>query len=157
MRLLTTTLLALGLTACSDSTGIAGLRLRLDVDRSDVARDGSVEVTVTATNVSSRTITVYAPESYGMCLHAFRVEDRFGRQVNVLEALCAHVNIIGPQPFDLAPGASVTASDAWEPATSTLDGEPIPAGIYRLRGHYHAGELGKESVELTGARTITVR
>jgi hypothetical protein len=151
-RLLAAAVFALTAIACSDSTGPAGLRLTISIDRDQVARDESVEVTLTATNTTRRTLTVFAPESYGACMRAFRVFDSAQREVSVETFFCALINIIGPLPIELAPGASVTARDTWEPGKSTLDGQAIPAGTYRLVGHYHV----EQSVVLSAPESITV-
>ena len=151
-RFLVTAALALGIVSCSDSTGPHGLRLTMSVDRAQVSRDGSVEVTLTATNTSHRAVTVFSPESYGACMRAFRVFNATQREVQVETFLCALLQVIGPLPIELAPGQSVTARDNWEPGRSTLDGQPIPVGTYRLVGHYHV----EEAIAVTTPRTITV-
>ena len=124
----------------------------MSVDRTQVARDGSVEVTLTATNTSGRTLTVFSPDSYGACLHAFRVFDAMEREVAVETFLCALLQVIGPLPLELRPGESVTAQDHWEPGRSTLDGQPIPAGTYRLVGHYHV----EEALVVSAPESITL-
>jgi hypothetical protein len=152
MRPFTISIILAGLLSCTDSVGPTGLRLRLDVDRNVVALDDSVAITLTATNATRRSLTVFAPESYGVCMHAFRVFDATQREVNVETFLCALITIIGPRPIELAPGASVTARDYWKPGTSTLDGQAIPSGTYRLFGHYHA----EQSVVLSAPEQITL-
>jgi hypothetical protein len=144
-RFIAAAALAIAVVACSDSASPHGLRLTMTVDRTQVARDGSVEVTLTATNISNRALTVFSPDSYGACMRAFRVFNTAQREVNV-DFLCALLQVIGPLPLELAPGQSVTARDHWDPGRSTLDGEPIPAGTYRLVGHYHVEEAVVVSV-----------
>jgi hypothetical protein len=139
MRLFSGSVLALLVMSCSGSTEPGmGLRMVLSLDRTEVARPDSIEVTLQVINESGRTVRAIAPESYGMCFHAFQVADAAGRAVSIPEALCALLSLIGPQPIDLAPGASVTVKDLWWPGSSSLDGQPLPAGTYRLNGVYHA-------------------
>jgi hypothetical protein len=136
MRILATTLLALAAISCVDGTDPSGLRMALTVDKTQVTRADSVRLTLTLTNLSPRARTVLAPESYGMCFHGFRVFDAAEREVSLAAYFC--LAIVGPGPIELAPGASVTATDFWKPADSSLDGAAIPAGTYRLVGQYHA-------------------
>jgi hypothetical protein len=152
MRRLVFSAFLMALASCADSTGPAGLRLTLAVDKTQVARDDSVRVTLTATNLSRRPITVVAPESYGVCRHAFQIVDAQQRPVNVTEFLCALVSLIAPQPMTLLPGATVTARDYWKPAESRMDGQAIPAGTYLLTGRYDV----EQSVVLSAPRSITV-
>ena len=127
---------ALAAISCADSTAPAGLAMTVSLDQDRVAMDDSVLVTLRIANVSSSPKTVTTPESYGMCMHAFRVVTRDRREVNVHEFLCALVSMIAPQPLVLAPGASVTARDYWKPGESTIDGRPISADVYALMGRY---------------------
>jgi hypothetical protein len=151
-RFLVSAALALAVASCSDATGPHGLRLTMSVDRTQVARDGSVEVTLTATNTSNRAVTVVSPDSYGACMRAFRVFTAAQREVQVETFLCALLQVIGPLPMELAPGQSVTARDNWEPGRSTLDGQPLPTGTYRIVGHYHV----EDALAVSAPESITV-
>ena len=152
MRLLALSALFVFLASCDDPASPTGLRLTLALDKTQVARDDSVEVTLTATNFSRRPITVFTPDTYGICRHAFQIEDEQKRSVTVMEALCAAVSLVGPQPLILQPGASVTARDYWKPAESHIEGQPVPVGAYRLFGRYDV----EQSVVLTAPQRITL-
>jgi hypothetical protein len=119
-----------------DTASPDGLVMSVALDQRRVTMDDSVRVTLAITNVSAVPRTVTAPDGYGMCMHAFRVISGDMRAVTVQEALCALVDIVGPQPLVLAPGQTVSARDFWKPAESLLDGRQIPPGDYHLFGRY---------------------
>lgn len=123
-----------------DAVAPNGLVMSVALDQRRVTMDDSVRVTLAITNVSVIPRTVTAPESYGMCLRAFRVIARDMRAVDVEEFLCAAIQIIGPQPLMLAPGETVSAHDYWKPGTSTIAGQRIPPGDYHLFGRYLVGD-----------------
>jgi hypothetical protein len=128
--------LSIATAACGEPTAASGLAMRVSLDRDQVVRSDSVRVTLTITNVSRAQRTVTAPESYGMCLRAFRVITADKRSVALPEFLCAAITIVGPQPLVLAPGSSVTVRDHWRPESSTIDGQALPAGRYGVVGRY---------------------
>ena len=128
--------LAVSASCGGDAAAPNGLVMSVELDQRRVTLDDSVRVTLAITNVSPIARTVTSPESYGMCMHAFRVTARDMREVTVQEFLCAFTSIIGPQPLVLAPGETVTAHDYWKPAESFIAGQRIPPGDYHLFGRY---------------------
>ena len=134
-------LIAAGLAACSSTEpGLAGLRLDATLDRATVQRDDSVRVALILSNVSTDPIQVTPAEAYGICMHAYEVFDARGRQVSVLEALCALLDIYFPGPVTLPPNQRIVITDWWKPADSRLDGAPLVPGPYTVRGRAFAGE-----------------
>jgi hypothetical protein len=136
MRTACTAILALALLSCGDPAAPSDLAIVLTVGPTQLVRTDSVEITLQITNRSSRIIDATDPSSYGMCQHAFQVYASSNREVAVPTFLCAAV--VGPLPLELAPGESVTVIDYWKPGDSTLEGQPIPAGTYRVVGLYDA-------------------
>lgn len=118
-------------------------RLQLDIalDKTSVARDDSVRISLTLTNASLRPVNVMPAEAYGICNHAFQVHDALQREVSVMTAFCIHaLSIAIPQPVALYPGEQIVIRDWWKPADSRLDGQPIAPGAYRVRGRAAAAE-----------------
>lgn len=149
------TIAALMLAACSSGTEPFDPVLRLDIQLGGAAVDytDSVRVSLTLTNVSARTVEVFPADAYGICMHAFEVFDSGKRQVSLMEAFCALADFIAPEPIDLAPGNKIAITDWWRPSESTIDGEPIPPGVYQLRGRAFADER----IARSGLRAILVR
>ena len=125
---------ALALTAC-DGTGPGPLRLEMAIDKSTVALDDSVRVSLTLTNTGIRPVMVYPANAYGICFRAFEVFDAQSRQVSPWEGLCATLlSLVAPQPVELGIGEQIAIADWWHPARSVVEGNPIGPGIYRVRG-----------------------
>lgn len=124
----------LAATAC-DGTGPGPLRLEMALDKSTVALDDSVRVSLTLTNTGIRPAMVYPADAYGICFHAFEVFDAQDRQVLPWEGLCvAMLSWIAPQPVMLMSGEQIAIADWWHPGRSVIAGQPIAPGIYRVRG-----------------------
>ena len=139
MRNLLLALLAWAATSCIGFTEGRDLALVLTVEPTQVARTDSVEVTLLVINRSTHSVSATSPDAYGACVHAFQVVSDSNREVAVPTLLCAQIAF---PPLELLPGDSVTVVDYWKPGVSTLDGQPLPAGDYRLAGLYHAaGEV----------------
>jgi hypothetical protein len=122
--------------ACNDASGPTnGLRLDIALDKDVVALSDSVELTLTLSNVSTRTASVVAADAYGFCYHAFEAFDALGRNVTPPTAFCAAVaTIIAPNYVELAPGQHITIHEWWNVSASTVNGVPLPVGLYRVRG-----------------------
>ena len=150
VRLLTSLFFAAAVAGC-DSTSPQGVRVLATLDRSSVAMSGFVSVTVRATNASLRSVQGENPNAYGQCFHAFRVYKE-GREVSVPSGACRFISaftLVAWTPIELKPGATVTITDRWDPATSTLDGAPITPGTYTLVGKYHAGGAERTSAPVS--------
>lgn len=128
-------LLALALLACRVSEP-RPLSLVLTVDPTQLTASDSVAVVIDAYNTSSRTVSGQAPGNYGPCNHSFRVFAG-DQEVAVPVLLCAQALL---PPVDIPPGGIVTTVDYWKPGASTLNGQPLTPGLYRLVGHYHAND-----------------
>lgn len=129
-RILSLVAAIIGLTGCE----VEGkpLWLVMSVDKTLVAIDDSVLVTLIVTNTSERTVMVHPEEAYGPCLPGFEVTDAEGRQVQML-VVCTGA-LIAKVP--LAPGESQQIATWWHPdisrvANSTTD---ILPGVYTIRG-----------------------
>ena len=125
--------------AACDSTGPGPLRLQMALDKTSVALDDSVRVSLTLTNTGIRPVMVYPATAYGICFRAFEVHDAMNRQVSPWEGLCATLlSLVAPQPVELGIGEQISISDWWHPAQSIVEGQPIGPGIYRVRGRVAA-------------------
>ena len=129
-----TVAMALAGAAC-DGTDPGPLRLEMALDKSSVALDDSVRVSLTLTNTGIRAVMVYPATAYGICFRAFEVHDAMNRQVSPWEGLCATLlSLVAPQPVELGIGEQIAISDWWHPERSVVEGNPIGPGIYRVRG-----------------------
>ena len=151
MRTLTIALILSAVVGCTEPDG---LNLDLSVDRTTVAFNESVALSLRLVNTSWRPVTVVSSDSYGICFHAFEVYTTDQRQVNVLTGFCAAAlqSFLAPRPVELAPGGSITITDQWKPADSSIDGQPIPPGLYRLIGR----AIGNGDAVYSGDIGITV-
>ncbi|MGH7637125.1 MAG: hypothetical protein ACREOK_05695 [Gemmatimonadaceae bacterium] len=104
----------------------------LNVDKTLVAIDDSVLVTLIVTNASDRTVMVHPEDAYGPCLPGFEVTDEQGRDVQMLMA-CPAV-LIAKVP--LGPGEAQQITTWWHPDISRAanSGTNIPPGVYTIRG-----------------------
>jgi hypothetical protein len=136
--------------ACS-GTEPGPLRLTMSIDRSSVAMDDSLRVSLTLANVSPQQVMVYPETAYGACVDAFEVFDAAGRQSSSHVA-CAAVLLIAPTPVPLAPGATLRISDWWHPERSRIEGQSITPGDYRIRG----AAVGDDEILRTGFTEIVV-
>jgi len=153
MRYLSYAVLLAAVSACTEPNA---LKLSIDVDRTTVAFSDSVMMSLRLVNTSTRPVTVVSSDSYGLCFHAFEVYTADQRQVNVFTAFCAAAlqSFLAPRPVELAPGASITINDRWKPADSSIDGQSIPRGQYRLVGRAGA-QINGDAVYSRGV-AITV-
>lgn len=108
----------------------AGIWLAMTVDKTLLAMDDSVRVTLMVSNASDRDVQTWAESEYGPCLPGFEVVDEAGRQahMNVVCTLAARPTIT------LSPGESFQVSTWWFPGITRVGDQPITPGIYTLRG-----------------------
>ena len=142
-------LVALTLVACTDP---GPLRLAVSVDRNSLVAQDSVKLSLELVNQSLRTIKTPAPESYGLCMHAFQVVDAQDREVGVASGFCFLLDLVAQPLIDLLPGQSITITDYWHPGSSTLDGHVIGPGEYRLIGRV----FGDGETITSGPTTVTL-
>jgi hypothetical protein len=95
-----------------------------------VKRTESVNVTVTAVNISARVVRLRSPR-YICGWRPFEVFDPLGRTVELVGEGCLAVAY---DDVELHPGESVEYRSTWMPAMSIVDGDPAVAGSYRLVG-----------------------
>lgn len=120
------------LAGCS-TTEPSRLRIAMTVDKTVVAVDDSVRVSLNLTNVSPRTVTVLAADAYDACRDAFEVYDANGRPA-LMHVYCVWVAAIAPALVSLAPGESLAIDDWWHLAWTRFGEEPITPGTYQIRG-----------------------
>jgi len=128
---------ATALMACSDASGPSSdLRLDIALDKAVVALSDSVQLTLTLSNFSTNTVSVVGADAYGLCNHAFQAFDALGRNVTPPTAFCTAVaaSLVAPRLVVLAPGDHITIREWWNVGASTVNGGPLPIGIYRVRG-----------------------
>lgn len=108
------------------------LWLVANVDKTIVAMDDSVQVTLVVTNTSERNVMVHPEDAYGPCLPGFEVTDEQGRQVQML-VVCPTV-LIAKVP--LGPGEVQQITTWWHPDISRVvnGNTTIVPGVYTLRG-----------------------
>lgn len=128
---------SLSLAACS-GTEPAPLRVSMTVDKTVVAIDDSVRVSLNLVNASHRTIRVLSSDAYDACHDAFEVYDAQGRQA-LMHVVCLLVASSVPSYLSLAPGEMLVIEDWWHLAWTRFGGETISPGTYQIRGRV-AGE-----------------
>ena len=106
------------------------LWLMMTVDKTVVAMDDSVRVSLAISNTSDRGVTTNAESDYGPCLPGFDVTDEEGRQVH-MHVICT--TDLRPK-ITLAPGESFQVTTWWYPGISGVVNTPITPGRYTLRG-----------------------
>ncbi len=145
----TTALLSAALlSACTLFDGGPAIRLTVATDKAMLSAVDSVRVTATLVNLTGRTISALAPESYA-CINVIRVQAGAGQDVTIPTKLC--VQIAFP-PVEVQPRQTVAYTQYWQPAMSLVDGAPLPPGSYRL-----TAEVMVESQAVTSdAVSITV-
>ena len=123
---------AILLAGCS-GTEPARLRVSMTVDKTVVAVDDSVRVSLNLVNASRRTIRVLSSDAYDACYDAFEVYDAQGRQ-GLMSALCIFAASAVPGSALLAPGETLAIEDWWRLAWTRFDEQPISPGTYHIRG-----------------------
>jgi hypothetical protein len=107
------------------------LWIMMTVDKTIVALDDSVRVSLAVTNTSDRTVETHAESEYGPCLPGFEVVDEDGRPVQMLVTCTAEL----PQKVLLSPGESFQVVTWWHLDISRVGNNvPITAGRYTIRG-----------------------
>ena len=138
------------LAGCS-GTDPSPLRVSMTVDKTVVALDDSVRVSLNLMNVSHRTIRVLSSEAYDACYDAFEVYDAQGRQ-GFMNVVCMFVLSSVPSPVELAPGQTLAVEDWWHLKWTRIDDQPITPGAYQMRGV----AVSEERAVRTDLRQITV-
>jgi len=138
----------LTLVACTEPSA---LRLAMTADRTALIAQDSVKLSLELVNQSTRTVKTFTPNSYGLCMHAFQVTDEQENQVGVTTAFCA-LALVGGAETDLLPGHSVSITDYWHPGSSTLNGQALVPGKYRVAGRVFVDDKTVSS----GATIITL-
>jgi hypothetical protein len=104
--------------------------LVMTVDKTLVAMDDSVRVTLVVTNTGDRSVTTHDESEYGLCLPGFEVVDEEGRAV--------HMNVVctleSRTTITLAPGEMLQTTTWWYPGISRVGDTPVAPGIYTIRG-----------------------
>ena len=128
------------------------MRVAIDIDRTTVALADSVRVTLTVSNVSSRTAQVLMVSAFHGCgQSSVEVHDAQTRLVVGSEpGFCARANWPEPLPIELAPGEEVKRTSWLTPAKSwslptgngSSDYRPMSPGQYNIRGRVNVGERG---------------
>lgn len=124
------------------------IRIAIIVDKTIVAMNDSVSVSLAVSNASDRTVTTHAQSAYGPCLPGFEVEDEGARQV-AMQVVCP---LVLPATVTLEPGESFQVNTWWHPAISRVGGAAISIGIYSLRGAVRSDD----DMVYTGAFDILV-
>jgi hypothetical protein len=124
------------LAACSATEPTHNLRLDVALDRNVVDVQDSVHMTLTLSNVSDRAVHTLAADAYGACMHAFEAFDPAGRQVTTPTAICLAIqtSLVAGRVVELGPFERMTITDWWVLGQSTVNGQSLSPGTYRLRG-----------------------
>lgn len=138
------------LVGCS-GTEPSPLQVSMTVDKTVVALDDSVRVSLNLVNTSHRTIRVLSSEAYDACYDAFEVYDSQGRQ-GFMNVVCLFALSSIPSSVMLAPGQTLAVDDWWHLAWTRIDGQPITPGAYQIRG----AAVSEERTIRTDLRQITV-
>ena len=123
----------------------------MTVDRTALVAQDSVKLSLELVNQSKRTVKTFTSNSYGLCMHAFQVTDEQDGEVAVATAFCA-LALVGGAETDLLPGHSISITDYWHPGSSTLNGQALVPGEYRIAGRVFVDDKTVSS----GATVITV-
>lgn len=122
--------------------------LAMTVDKTIVAMDDSVRVTLIVSNTSERTVMTHPASAYGPCLPGFQVTDGNGRAAGMYAVCIA----MAPPMVPLAPGEAIDITSWWHPAITSIGGNPIGPGVYTVR----AAVVADERVVRSGGFEIQV-
>lgn len=137
MRIGFAILTAIALLAGCSGTEPGPLRLTMSLDKTAVAMDDSVRVVLRVVNASTQPVMVYPSSAYGPCLFSgFELFDREWRPAQEGYFCLAAMSLIVfiPDPVALNPGETMEITRWWRPEHTYMDGEPIPPGLYYIRG-----------------------
>jgi len=132
---------ALTVAGCSEPTvSDRGVEVALTVDRSVLRPGDNAQLTVTATNRGTRTVSING----SACPGAFVVRDADGAEAGPGPRMCTLAAVVRV----LAPGETYTFRDTW-----ALDGTGgtwntprlVPPGVYALQGRVFGKDLRAES------------
>lgn len=135
---LRTLLVTISFGAGISCTEPGALRLSISLDRASVASRDSVGVALTLVNQAPWPKMVMPAEFYGgeCSARGFRVVNSVNQDVIPPFPDCSlfAAMLIQVDPIELAPGTSISMHVFWRPSGSTIDGQPLPAGTYRIIG-----------------------
>lgn len=119
--------LALSLGACGLES--EPLWLAMTIDKTIVAMDDSIRVTLAITNTSDRSVETFAESAYDSCMPGFEVVDESGRQVH-MAVICT---MESRPTIILDPGESLQVTSWWHPDVSLIGSAPVTPGLYTIR------------------------
>ena len=145
--------LAMGVTACSASTGLSDnvVVVEIAVSAPTVSAEAKVTITVTATNGGTDPVEI----NVHPCPEVFEVLGIDGQQVGPPTLPCI---LIALPPQALQPGESFEFHHTWDGAGNRVginQREPLPLGAYLLRGRVWVMDHGAAFSEVTPIEVVS--
>ena len=155
IRPLAVGVLAMGVTACSASTGLSDnvVVVEIVVSAPTVSAEAKVTITVTVVNSGTDPIEI----NLSTCPEVFEVLRTDGQQVGPPTAVCPLVAL--PHTQALQPGESFEFHHTWDGAGNTggiNQREPLPLGAYLLRGRVWVMDHGAAFSEVTPIEVVGI-